>query len=154
MKRLMIGVWAALLVPFGIAGISGGPTAPWGHVVFHLGYITAAGIAVFLLLRLRRNATQKMVRLLGLLTAGAQLLFIVGQLGELLIIALQHGAHPGTEALDDARHELAAMALTFPGLFGSALLLLALTAAVVVASRRAPIVDLNHYTRSVVPGKE
>lgn len=136
MKKALAGIWAAIVVPFAIAGISGGPGAPWGHVAFHIGYISAAGLAVVLLFRLRRSTHIKAVRLLSLLLAGAQALFITGQLGELLVIGLQHGPHPGHEALQDARHDVASLALTAPGLLGTAILLAALTWTV-VATRRA-----------------
>ena len=38
MYKWLIAIWFALFIPFIIAGISGGPEAPWGHAAFHLGY--------------------------------------------------------------------------------------------------------------------
>ncbi|MEO6530414.1 MAG: hypothetical protein ABI563_17540 [Specibacter sp.] len=138
MKILVAGIWAAMVAPFAIAAISGGPGAPWGHVAFHSGYTSAAAPAVVLLCRLRRSTHIKALQLLSPLLAGAQILFIIGQLGELLIIGLQHGPQPGHEALQDARHDVATLALTGPGLLGTAALLVALTWAV-VATRRAEV---------------
>ena len=62
MYKWLIAIWFALFLPFIIAGISGGPKAPWGHGAFHLGYIAFVCAALVLLNRFRSATASRPVR--------------------------------------------------------------------------------------------
>jgi hypothetical protein len=133
----LTATWFALFIPFVIAGISGGPEAPWGHAVFHLGYIAFAIAAVVFLRHLRSASASRPVRAVALGLACAQLLLIVGQIGELIVVATHTGMHAGEDALLDPAHEMVALALTAPGLLLSLVGIIPLTIVAVASGRRS-----------------
>ncbi len=137
MSYWLTATWFALFVPFIIAGISGGPEAPWGHAVFHLGYVAFATAALVFLARLRSVSASQPVRALAVALACAQLLLIAGQLGELIVVASHSGPHAGDDALLDPAHDIASLALTAPGLLLSLVGIIALTIVVIVSGRRS-----------------
>ncbi len=137
MSYWLTATWFALFVPFIIAGISGGPEAPWGHAVFHLGYVAFATAALVFLGRLRSVSASQPVRALAVALACAQLLLIAGQLGELIVVASHSGPHAGDDALLDPAHDIASLALTAPGLLLSLVGIIALTIVVIVSGRRS-----------------
>ncbi len=143
MLKWLAAIWFALFVPFIIAGISGGPEAPWGHAAFHLGYIAFAIAAVLFLKRLRSVSASRSVCALAVALSCAQLLLIAGQLGELIVVASHSGPHAGEDALRDPAHDLASLALTAPGLLLSLVGIIALTIVAVASNRRdaKPLAD-------------
>lgn len=143
MNKWLAASWLAILIPFGIAAVSGGPEAPWGHAVFHLGYIAFAVLAIFMLLAVRRSAQARSVRGIALGVAAAQLLFITGQIGELLVVASHPGPHAGEDALADPTHDIPSLALTAPGLLLSFVGIIALTVVVIRAQRRRALATLG-----------
>jgi hypothetical protein len=137
MYKWLAATWFAMFVPFIVAGISGGPEAPWGHAAFHVGYIGFAIAAVVFLWRLRSSSASRPVRAVAVALACAQLLLIVGQIGELIVVVAHSGAHAGEDALLDPAHEMAALALTAPGLLLSLVGIIVLTITAVVSGRRS-----------------
>jgi hypothetical protein len=135
--KWLTATWFALFIPFIIAGISGGPEGPWVHGAFHLGYIAYAIAAVLFLWRLRSASADPPVRAVAVGLACAQLLLIAGQIGELIVVATHSGPHAGEDALLDPAHEMAALALTAPGLLLSLVGIIVLTIMAVVSGRRS-----------------
>lgn len=133
----LTATWFALFVPFIIAGISGGPKAPWGHAVFHLGYIAFAIAALVFLARLRSASASRPVRAVAVALSCAQLLLIAGQIGEFIVVASHSGPHAGRDALLDPAHDIPALALTAPGLLLSLVGIIVLTIVVIVSGRRS-----------------
>jgi hypothetical protein len=137
MSYWLSATWFALLVPLIIAGISGGPEAPWGHAVFHLGYVAFATAALVFLALLRSVSASRPVRVLAVAIACAQLLFIAGQIGELIVVASHSGPNAGADALLDPAHEMVALVLTAPGLVLSLVGIITLTTVAIVSGRRS-----------------
>jgi len=137
MYKWLIALWFALFVPFIIAGISGGPKAPWGHAAFHLGYIAFACAALLVLMRFRSATASRPVRAVAVGLACAQLLFIAGQVGEFIVVATYGGSRAGQDALIDPAHEIASLALTAPGLLLSLVGIIVLTVVAIASGRRS-----------------
>ena len=137
MYKWLIAVWFALFAPFIIAGISGGPEAPWGHAVFHLGYIAFASAALVCLKGLRSATSSRPVRTIALGLACAQLLLIAGQIGELIVVASHSGSQAGQDALLDPAHDIASLGLTAPGLLLSLVGIIVLTIVAIASGRRS-----------------
>lgn len=131
MIKWLVATWLAIIVPFAIAAISGGPEAPWGHIGFHLGYLVFAIAAIVFVVLLRRSSRDRAVRIGATALLVAQALFIVGQIAELLVVAAHFGPHAGEDALSDPAHDAMSLGFTAPGLIVSALTLIALTVIVV-----------------------
>lgn len=136
MLKWFAASWAAILVPFIVAGASGGPQAPWGHAVFHLGYIACALAAIVFLWRFRHSARGSSTRKLALALMAAQALFVVGQVAELLVVSSHPGPHQGDAALADPAHDAVSLGFTAPGLLLSALLLICLSVVFIVERRQ------------------
>lgn len=134
MNKLMLGVGAAILVPFGIAGATRGPSGPWGHAGFHIGYITTTVAALVLIWQLRRHSQSRTVRGLSVALFCAQTLFLAGQVTELAVVESHKGPQAGADALLDPAHETALL-LTGPGLLATGILLIVLAVSVVLAAR-------------------
>lgn len=137
MYKWLIAVWFALFAPFMIAGVSGGPDAPWGHAGFHLGYIAFASVALVCLRGLRSATSSRSVRTIAIGLACAQLLLIAGQIGELMVVASHSGPQAGQDALLDPAHDIASLGLTAPGLLLSLVGIIVLTIAAIVSARRS-----------------
>ena len=139
MYKWLIAIWFVLFLPFIIAGISGGPKAPWGHAAFHLGYVAFASAALVSLWRLRSATASQPVRAVTVGLACAQLLFVGGQIGELIVVATHSGSRAGQDALLDPAHEIASLALTAPGLLLSLVGIIVLTIVAIASGRRSAL---------------
>lgn len=137
MYKWLIAVWFALFAPFIIAGISGGPKAPWGHAAFHLGYIVFASAALVFLRGLRSASSSRPVRAIAIGLACAQLLLTTGQIGELIVVASHSGSQAGQDALLDPAHDIASLGLTAPGLLLSLVGIIVLTIVTIASGRRS-----------------
>lgn len=137
MYKWLIAVWFALFAPFIIAGISGGPEAPWGHAAFHLGYIAFASAALVFLRGLRSASSSRPVRAVAGGLACAQLLLIAGQIGELFVVVTHGGSRAGQDALLDPAHDIASLGLTAPGLLLSLVGIIVLTIVAIASGRRS-----------------
>jgi hypothetical protein len=134
--KWLTAIWLAIIIPVVVAGVSGGPVAPWGHAAFHMGYIAAALLAVVLIWSFVRSTPKGVTRGLSIALICAQLVLIAGQMGELLVVASHQGPHAGEDALTDPMHDIPALGLSLPGLLLSAGVLIALTIAAIATSRR------------------
>ncbi|MBO1738905.1 hypothetical protein [Leifsonia sp. TF02-11] len=141
MTRWLVATWLAVLVPFGLAAATGGPEGPFGHIGFHLAYVTFAVAAIVFVLLLRRTSRSRATRIAALVVAGAQTLFIVGQAAELVVVFGEPGPDIGEQALHDPAHDLASVTLTAPGLLLTAAALIALTVIFSRTSKRSTAVD-------------
>ncbi|MBS1673404.1 MAG: hypothetical protein JSS74_05500 [Actinobacteria bacterium] len=137
MTRWLVATWLAVLVPFGLAAATGGPEAPWGHVGFHLAYITCAVAAIVFALLLRHTSRSRATRIAALVVAAAQGLFILGQAAELAVVFNEPGPDIGEQALHDPTHDLVSTLLTAPGLLLTVIALITLTVVFSHTSRRA-----------------
>ena len=135
MYKWLIAIWFALFLPLIIAAVSGGPKAPWGHAAFHVGYIAFACAALVFLRRLQSARASRPVRAVAVGLACAQLLFIAGQVGELIVVAAHGGSGAGQDALVDPAHEFASLALTAPGLLLSLVGIIVLTIVAIASGR-------------------
>jgi hypothetical protein len=134
--KWLAAIWLAFIIPFVVAAVSGGPSAPWGHATFHMGYIAATLLMVVLTWSLVRSTPNRVTRGLSIALICTLLVFLAGQVGELLVVASHHGPRAGEDALTDPMHDIPALALTAPGLLLSAGVLIALTVTAIVTSRR------------------
>ena len=146
MLKWLAAIWLAIIIPFVVAGVSGGPKAPWagtaalplpGHAVFHIGYIVAALFGIVLIWSFVRSTPKGVTRGLSIALIGTQLVFIAGQVGELLVVLSHSGPRAVEDALVDPMHDIPALGGTAPGLLLSAVVLIALTVTAIVTSRRA-----------------
>jgi hypothetical protein len=108
--------------------------------VFHPVYIVFAIGAILVLLRLRSATDSRLVRNVAIALVVAQAAVVAGMLGEEIAV-LQHGGLSAGQEIFEAPlgytsgHFYFASFLTFPGLFGSLILLIVLTIAAVLAMR-------------------
>lgn len=137
MRKWLIALWLTIIIPFALAAVTGGPGGPLGHAGFHIGYIAFGLAAVVVLLLLRHATAKRHLRVLTIVLAAAQGLFILGQLAELLAVLTFTGPHSGQAALADPRHEAMSLGLTGPGLLLSALMLVILTIAAAKSLRQS-----------------
>jgi hypothetical protein len=140
MTRWLVAAWLAVLVPFGLAAATGGPEAPWGHIGFHLAYITCAVAAIVFALLLRHTSRSRATRIAALVLAAAQALFILGQAAELLVVFREPGPNIGEQALHDPTHDLVSLTITAPGLLLTAVALIGLTVIFSRATKRSTAV--------------
>jgi uncharacterized membrane protein len=150
-RRVMMGrrlglLWVLIILPFVLAGLTGGPGgnlpgpgATLGrlltHAGFHLVYILFLIGAILLLLGLRSVTESGIVRGVALALVIAQAVTIAGQVGEDITVFQHGGFSSGREMFNEPQHLFFATYLTFPGLFGGLILLVVLTIAAVVATR-------------------
>ena len=145
MSKWLAAIWLANIIPLIMAGASGGPRVPWadpalplpGHAIFHVGYIVASLLGIALIRSFVRSTPNVVARRLSIALIAAQLLFIAGQMGELIVVLSHQGPRAGVDALADPLHDIPAMGGTGPGFFLTALVLIALTIYAIAMSHRA-----------------
>lgn len=156
MKRRLLAAWVLIAVPFIGTAAMGGPGGHLGgsgatvgtllpHALFHPIYIIFAIGTIPILLSLRSMTHAVAVRRIAVALVIAQAAVIVGMAGEEIAV-LQNGGLSASPAIFEAPlgytsgHFYFATFLTFPGLFGGLILLIALTIVAVMAIR----VDRRH----------
>ena len=151
MKRRLVVVWALIALPFAGTAAMGGPGGHLGgggsavgtllpHALFHPIYIAFAGGAILVLLSLRSVTDSRAVRRAAIALLIAQAAVIVGMAGEEIAVLQNGGLSAGQEIFEaplgyTSGHFYFATFLTFPGLFASLILLIALTIFAVLAMR-------------------
>jgi len=150
-KRRLVVVWALIALPFVGTAAMGGPGGHLGgsgaavgtllpHVLFHPIYIIFAIGAILVLLSLRSTTDSQVVRRVALALVVAQAVVVAGMFGEEIAVLQNGGLSAGQEIFEaplgyTSGHFYFATFLTFPGLFGSLILLIALTVFALLAMR-------------------
>jgi hypothetical protein len=151
MRRRLVAVWALIVLPFVGTAAMGGPGGHLGgngaaagtllpHAVFHPVYIVFAIGAILVLLSLRSATDFRIVRAVAVALVLAQAAVVAGMFGEEIAVLRNGGLSAGQEIFAaplgyTSGHFYFATFLTFPGLFGSLILLVVLTIAALLAMR-------------------